>query len=76
MGSLLLPALGRARMRSGQAACLNHLRQLHLALPLYALDNEDRLPYNLGVSEIKENLVTKLKDNLGQQCPELGAGSR
>jgi prepilin-type N-terminal cleavage/methylation domain-containing protein/prepilin-type processing-associated H-X9-DG protein len=63
LASLLLPALTRAKIRSGQTACLNHLRQLHLAVALYAPDNEDRLPYNLGASEIKDNLVSRLKNN-------------
>ena len=63
LGSLLLPALARAKMRTAQTACLNHLRQLNLAVALYAPDNEDRLPYNLGVSEIKDNIISGLKNN-------------
>jgi prepilin-type N-terminal cleavage/methylation domain-containing protein/prepilin-type processing-associated H-X9-DG protein len=63
LGSLLLPALGRAKVRSAQTACLNHLRQLNLAVVLYAQDNEDRLPYNLGISEIKDNLISRQRNN-------------
>src|SRR5690349_15574984 len=55
LGSLLLPTLGRAKLRTTQTACLSGIRQLNLAVVLYAEDNEDRLPYNLGVSEIKDN---------------------
>ena len=63
LASLLLPALARAKVRTEQTACLNHLRQLNLAVALYAPDNEDRLPYNLGASEIKDNIISGLKNN-------------
>ena len=63
LASLLLPALARAKVRTDQTLCLNHLRQLNLAVALYAPDHEDRLPYNLGVSEIKDNLISGLKNN-------------
>jgi prepilin-type N-terminal cleavage/methylation domain-containing protein/prepilin-type processing-associated H-X9-DG protein len=63
LGSLLLPALARAKVKADQTACLNNLRQLNLAVAVYAQDNDDRLPYNLGVSEIKDNLISGLKNN-------------
>lgn len=54
LASLLLPALSRAKTKGQQALCLNNLRQLGLATAMYADDNNDYLPYNLGASEIKK----------------------
>ena len=48
LASLLLPALARARAKARAIACLSQVRQLNLALLLYAGDNNDRLVYNLG----------------------------
>jgi prepilin-type processing-associated H-X9-DG protein len=57
LSALLLPALGKAKMRGNQISCLNNLRQLTLAWVLYAHDNNDRLAYNLGSTEIKQMLA-------------------
>ncbi|HTG45789.1 MAG TPA: prepilin-type N-terminal cleavage/methylation domain-containing protein [Verrucomicrobiae bacterium] len=57
LASLLLPALSQARNRSHQVFCLNNARQLNLGATLYTHDYEDKLPYNLGSTEIKEMLA-------------------
>src|SRR3989454_6886871 len=44
LAGLLLPALSRAKEKGKQTSCLNNLRQMGLALFLYAEDNRDRLP--------------------------------
>src|SRR6266536_4353335 len=44
LAGLLLPALSRAKEKGKQTSCLNNLRQMCLALFLYADDNQDRLP--------------------------------
>jgi prepilin-type N-terminal cleavage/methylation domain-containing protein len=44
LSALLLPALSRAKAQSQQAACLNNLKQIDLAVQLYAGANGDRLP--------------------------------
>jgi prepilin-type N-terminal cleavage/methylation domain-containing protein/prepilin-type processing-associated H-X9-DG protein len=41
LAALLLPALGRARLKATNAACLNNQRQLLLAFTLYADANND-----------------------------------
>src|SRR4051812_21912151 len=43
--ALLFPALSRAREASQSAACLSNMRQLALAVHLYADDNKDHLPF-------------------------------
>src|SRR5260221_493285 len=53
LASLLLPALMAAREKSHQAYCQNNLKTLTLGWILYAQDHDDRLPYNLGATEIK-----------------------
>jgi prepilin-type N-terminal cleavage/methylation domain-containing protein/prepilin-type processing-associated H-X9-DG protein len=44
LAALLLPALSSARARARQAACLSNLRQVGMALILYADENNDWLP--------------------------------
>ncbi|MFN0067803.1 MAG: type II secretion system protein [Limisphaerales bacterium] len=44
VASLLLPALGRAREKARAATCLNHVRQVGLALQLYVDDHGDEPP--------------------------------
>ena len=42
----LLPALSGAKGSAKRIACLNHEKQLSLALRMYADDNNGRLVYN------------------------------
>jgi prepilin-type N-terminal cleavage/methylation domain-containing protein len=44
LASLLLPALGKAKSKSQQVACLSNLRQIGFAFALNVADNEDRFP--------------------------------
>src|SRR5947207_15953337 len=44
LAGLLLPTLSRAKEKGKQTSCLNNLRQMGLALFVYAEDNQDRLP--------------------------------
>src|ERR1039457_2858764 len=45
LAALLLPALGRAKLKAQAIQCMNNNRQLMLAWRLYADDNGDQLPY-------------------------------
>jgi prepilin-type N-terminal cleavage/methylation domain-containing protein/prepilin-type processing-associated H-X9-DG protein len=49
IASLLLPALSKARERALATSCLSNTKQLELACLVYASDNAERLPYNLGI---------------------------
>src|SRR6266446_7792228 len=44
LAGLLLPALGRAKAKAYNAACVNNLRQLGIATRMYSDDNQQRLP--------------------------------
>jgi prepilin-type N-terminal cleavage/methylation domain-containing protein len=44
LAALLLPALARARERALRTQCLSNVRQLEIALNVYASDNADKLP--------------------------------
>jgi prepilin-type N-terminal cleavage/methylation domain-containing protein/prepilin-type processing-associated H-X9-DG protein len=57
LASLLLPALAKAKGKGQSIYCLSNLKQLDLGWLLYAHDNNDRLPYNLGATEIKKILA-------------------
>jgi prepilin-type N-terminal cleavage/methylation domain-containing protein/prepilin-type processing-associated H-X9-DG protein len=43
LAALLLPALGRAKLKATQAACLSNQKQLGLAFVMYAGDNDDKI---------------------------------
>ena len=44
LAALLLPALGQAKGSAQRIACSSHLRQMGLALRLYTLDHDGRMP--------------------------------
>ncbi len=51
LAGLLLPALGKAKMKAQGTACMSNIKQLSIAWFLYADDNEDRLVNNHGKPE-------------------------
>lgn len=77
LSSLLLPAAARAKSRGHQIFCANNLRQLNLGWTLYAQDNNDRLAFNLGATEIARNLQKGLHYNWANSVLswELDAGN-
>lgn len=48
LASMLLPALTRAKEFAHRTACINNLKQLGLAMTMYAHDNDDRFPSRSG----------------------------
>ncbi len=48
LAAMLLPALSRAREQARRVTCMNNLRQIGLAIIMYANDNDDFLPLNLS----------------------------
>ncbi|HOK56108.1 MAG TPA: type II secretion system protein [bacterium] len=48
LATLILPQLAKARIRAQQAACISNLKQLGLAVRMYANDYDDCIPYMNG----------------------------
>ena len=75
LAGMLMPALGKAQRKAKDTACLNNLRQLGLAVILYAGDNRDKLP-------VAERVPSKPSDEANPDpricdilAPQLGYGS-
>ena len=48
LAAMLLPALGKAKVKAQGIYCLNNLRQVQLAIVMYAGDNKEKFPENPG----------------------------
>lgn len=76
LAALLLPALGRAKEEGRLATCLSNLRQVNLAIRLYADENTDSLPvlptpnpYPNGVGAYYKQLVKGYVGLTGPAAP-------
>jgi prepilin-type N-terminal cleavage/methylation domain-containing protein/prepilin-type processing-associated H-X9-DG protein len=49
LAGMLLPALGKARMRAHTAHCISNMKQFGSAVAMYASDNNDFLSYTYGM---------------------------
>jgi prepilin-type N-terminal cleavage/methylation domain-containing protein/prepilin-type processing-associated H-X9-DG protein len=63
LAGLLLPLLGKSRRAAYTASCLNNLRQIGLAIQMYANDNSGRMPALQNRASIT-NLVSALDTSL------------
>ena len=54
--SILLPALGGVRRRAQSVACMSNVRQIFMAMNMFATDNKGQLPRPYGVGDVP-NLV-------------------
>ena len=76
LAALLLPTLSRAKDEAGRAACVSNLRQINLAIHLYAEDFSDSLPvlpdpnpYPNGVGAYYKQLVKGYVGLTGPAAP-------
>src|SRR5436309_10130984 len=76
LAALIGPALARAKLKAGQTGCLSNLKQVGLAILLYADDNENNLPgpaFSGARASYDKNSSTELiwfiASYLGSQAP-------
>jgi prepilin-type processing-associated H-X9-DG protein len=56
LAAIILPALAGAKEKGRGLVCLSNLRQLGLAMQIYAADNDDQLPYNMGADGTRRTI--------------------
>ncbi|MGI6346682.1 MAG: type II secretion system protein [Limisphaerales bacterium] len=77
LAGMLLPALAKAKARAQRIACTGNLKQMGLGTRTYALDNEDRFPWEVsatdgGSLEVVSTTMTAL-GNQDASEPKFGA---
>ncbi|MBI1178869.1 prepilin-type N-terminal cleavage/methylation domain-containing protein [bacterium] len=60
LAALLLPALSSAKQRAKSTQCISNLRQLGIAVRMYADENQGRLPHALAVPPAQTNAPAAL----------------
>ena len=80
LAAMLLPALVSAKEKARRTGCKNSLRQLGLALQLYGVDNNDRLPqgrrddgatHTIWISTNTFNAIKQYSATNMSSCPSL-----
>ena len=84
LSAILLPALGGAKERAKRTSCINNLRQFSIAVKLYAVDHDNKLPRGgtdngnkedthtpILSSETKTNILDYAVQLKSLDCPNL-----
>ena len=58
LAALLLPALSKAKLKAQGIYCMNNLKQVQLAIAMYASDNAEKFPENPGSTITLKSWVT------------------
>jgi len=72
LAAMLLPALSKARENGRRAVCMNNLRQIGLAMAMYASDNEQMYPptTSSGCGNQRIRSIAQSKIGLGSLIPQ------
>ena len=62
LAAMLLPALAKAKARALNIQCVSGVKQIMLGISLFALDNDDRMPYNIETATGQPNSLTLAMD--------------
>jgi len=63
LAAMLLPALGRAKLKAQNIQCMSNNRQLILGWHMYSVDNQDRVPNNFTIPGTEDAITSKRFDN-------------
>jgi len=76
LAAMLLPALGKAKIRAQGISCINNMKQLQLGSMLYATDNNDYIPKNgaLNVGDSSSGVANWLAGTFSWSGPN-GSGT-
>lgn len=69
LASMLLPALGRAKESARRIACVNHEKQLALALQMYTGENNGYFPPRISTNRWPTTLLQYYSDLKILKCP-------
>jgi len=72
--SLLMPALNKAREQARRTKCLATIRNMSIALNMYGMENNDRLPYG-GCEWQNEEYIPALTRNIYKALEKLLEGN-
>jgi len=75
LASMLLPALSKAKTKAQGIGCLSNTKQLATAWQMYALDHQERVANNYGVSETIEAINNGKLDSWVNNVMTWGASS-
>ncbi|MFM8470267.1 MAG: prepilin-type N-terminal cleavage/methylation domain-containing protein [Limisphaerales bacterium] len=71
LAGMLLPALAKAKGKAHQTSCLNNIKQVGLALNLYADNSDDKTP--VGNDAVLNFVTSGTPNYLGSLVPYLGS---
>jgi len=72
LAALLLPALAKAKAHAYSAHCISNLRQVTLAVSLFADENDDRLPYRVDGNNQPKGRLALNANNSSNPTPGIG----